>query len=441
VTAALVALAVPAAALGTQEDPEPAPTEDQDPAPPGGTSVTGAVGDAGVVVVAEVDGLIDRVLADHIERQIDVAELDGAVSLVLQLNSTGAVVSTERLTALTDRIETAAVPVRVWIGPSGAQALGDATELVAAALARCESDPGARPCAGIAPRDSRVEVTRALLAGEQPPDGVALGDRVRAERAVELGLLDSDAAIVGEFVVDLPGVQTEVVDRGDRQVQEPLTQVRFVQLPLIEQLMHTVASAPVAYLLFVIGLSLLVFELFTAGVGIAGMVGAASLVLGSYGLAELPTRPVGIGLLLLAAFGYAVDVQTGVPRVWSGIATASLVAGSLVLYDGLSLSWLTLLVGIAGMALAMIGGMPAMVRTRFSTPTIGREWMVGELGTALGDVSPDGVVSVREAPWRAHTNRATPIPAGEQVRVVAIDGLVLEVEPLEGAARDHRDRR
>jgi membrane-bound serine protease (ClpP class) len=270
---------------------------------------------------------------------------------------------------------------------------------------------------------------------------VAVGDRVRAERAVELGLLDSDAAIVGEFVVDLPGVQTEVVDRGDRQVREPLTQVRFVQLPLIEQLMHTVASAPVAYLLFVIGLSLLVFELFTAGVGIAGMVGAASLVLGSYGLAELPTRPVGIGLLLLAAFGYAVDVQTGVPRVWSGIATVSLVAGSLALYDGLSLSWLTLLVGIAGMALAMIGGMPAMVRTRFSTPTIGREWMVGELGTALGDVSPDGVVSVREAPWRAHTNRATPIPAGEQVRVVAIDGLVLEVEPLEGAARDHRDRR
>ena len=48
------------------------------------------------------------------------------------------------------------------------------------------------------------------------------------------------------------------------------------------------------------------------------------------------------------------------------------------------------------------------------------------------------LVTVRDAPWRAHTNRATPVSAGEQLRVVAIDGLVLEVEPLEGAAKDSR---
>ena len=75
--------------------------------------------------------------------------------------------------------------------------------------------------------------------------------------------------------------------------------------------------------------------------------------------------------------------------------------------------------------------MPAMVRIRFSTPTIGREWMVGEVGTALGAVAPDGVVSVRDAPWRARTSRVTPIEAGQEVRVVSIAGLVLEVEPVE----------
>ena len=96
-------------------------------------------------------------------------------------------------------------------------------------------------------------------------------------------------------------------------------------------------------------------------------------------------------------FGFAVDVQTGVPRVWSGIATASLAVGSVLLYDGLSLSWITLLVAIGGIALAMIGGMPAMVRTRFSTPTIGREWMVGEVGTAAG---PDRPRRHRHGPGR-----------------------------------------
>jgi membrane-bound serine protease (ClpP class) len=85
--------------------------------------------------------------------------------------------------------------------------------------------------------------------------------------------------------------------------------------------------------------------------------------------------------------------------------------------------------------------MPAMVRTRFSTPTIGREWMVGETGVALGKVSPDGVVTVRDAPWRARTNRATPIEPGQPVRVVSIDGLLLEVEPIEGGATDYREAR
>jgi membrane-bound serine protease (ClpP class) len=67
--------------------------------------------------------------------------------------------------------------------------------------------------------------------------------------------------------------------------------------------------------------------------------------------------------------------------------------------------------------------------------------MVGEMGSARTDVDPDGVVSIRDAPWRARTNRATPIRRDEAVRVVAIDGLVLEVEPEEGGARDYRERR
>ena len=223
--------------------------------------------------------------------------------------------------------------------------------------------------------------------------------------------------------------------------RQAIASPRFSKLGLLDQLLHTVASPPVAYLLFVIGLSLIVFELYTAGVGVAGLVGAGCLVLGCYGLAALPTNPVAAGLLVLALFAFAIDVQTGVPRVWSGIGTASLAAGSVLLYDGLSLSWITLLVAIVGVSVAMIGGMPAMVRTRFSTPTIGREGMVGEIGTAEGRIAPDGIVTVREAPWRARTNRATPIDAAQPVRVVSIDGLLLEVEPLDGAARDHRERR
>ena len=167
---------------------------------------------------------------------------------------------------------------------------------------------------------------------------------------------------------------------------------------------------------------------------------ATFVVLGGYGLAVLPTNAYAVGLLVFSMFGFGIDVQTGVPRVWTGIASVAYLLGSVLLYDGRSLSWITLLVSVLGMVLAMLAGMPAMVRSRFSTPTIGREWMVGEEGVATTAVDPDGTVLVRDAPWRARTNRATPIPDGAPVRVAAIDGLVLEVETLEGAARDHRER-
>lgn len=383
--------------------------------------------DAGHVAVIEVSGLLDEVLVDFVETEITKAEDQGALALVLQLNSTGAVVSDTRLDRLIDRIRGADVPVDVWVGPSGSKATGEATAILAAART-----------VGVAP-GGRVEITRTLLGDGTLGGDAAVGDKVSAGDALDLGLVDNAAPTIGLFVYGerpdqgLDGAESRVVD-GERQA---VTQTRFARLSLGGQLMHTVASPPVAYLLFVIGLALILFELFTAGVGVAGLVGAGALVLGCYGLAALPTNPVGVGLILFAMLGFAIDVQTGVPRVWSGIATVAFTLGSVVLYDGLSLSWLTLLIAIVGMAVAMLAGMPAMVRTRFSTPTIGREWMVGEVGTAVGRVAPDGIVTVREAPWRARTNRATPIEAAQSVRVVSIDGLLLEVEPLEGTTEDH----
>ena len=406
-------------------------------AAPDATATTGAAaapaqegcGD-GVVNVVEVDGLLDTVLADFVADEVAAANDDDCVrAVVLQLDTGGSTVSDGRMDDLVAAVETSDVPVTVWVGPSGSRVTEEGVRLLAAA-----------EVVGVS-AGSSIEVTPALLdaRGVAPADlgDVDVGDRVGAERAVELGLVDNDASVIVDFVGGLDEVESEVVD-GERQ---PVTQVRFASLDIVGQLMHTVASPPVAYLLFVIGLTLLLFELYTAGVGVAGVTGAGFLLLGSYGLVSLPTRPIGVALLLLAMFAYGVDIQTGVPRVWTGIGTVAFVLGSLVLYDGVSISWVTLLIAFVGITLTMLAGMPTMVRTRFSTPTIGREWMVGEMGSARTDVDPDGVVTVRDAPWRARTNRATPIRRDDAVRVVAIDGLVLEVEPEEGGARDYRERR
>ncbi|MBV8160952.1 MAG: hypothetical protein JO265_08520, partial [Acidimicrobiia bacterium] len=210
---------------------------------------------------------------------------------------------------------------------------------------------------------------------------------------------------------------------------EPSVDVRFAKLALLARLLHTVASPSVAYLLLLAGMLLIVFEFFTVGVGLAGGAGAVFLALAAYGLVVLPTRPWALGLLALAMAGFAIDVQTGAPRAWTGIGVASAVAGTWLLYDGVSLPLVTAVLTLLGVALFMLAAMPSVVRARFSTPTIGREAMVGEVGAATAALDPEGMVRVREALWRGRTNRATPIAAGERVRVVGVEGLVLQVEP------------
>jgi membrane-bound serine protease (ClpP class) len=363
----------------------------------------------GQVDVLEVSGYLDPVLVDFVRGAIVDAEDEGAVAVVLQLNSPGSVVSEAALTDLTDQVEGAGVPVTVWIGPSGARALGGAGELAAAADE-----------VGMAP-GTRIE-----------SDGRVYDD----EEAVDAGVADRLAPTVGLFVNDLAGFETEVDEDGDRV---PVTETRFRQLPLSSQLFHTAASPAVAYLLFVVGMGLIVFELYTAGVGIAGVIGALAFLLGAYGLAALPARAWAVGLLVLAFAALCVDVQTGVPRFWTGVGFVAYAAGTLALYDGPELSWITVLASFVGLAVAALAGMPAMVRTRFSTPTIGREWMIGEAGEVVQDVAPDGTVRVRDALWRARTNRATPLAAGEEVVVAGLDGLVLEVESADPGRRP-RDR-
>ncbi|MGH9118297.1 MAG: NfeD family protein [Acidimicrobiales bacterium] len=365
------------------------------------------------VDVIEVDGYLDPVLVDFIDTSLTRAVDAGAIALVLQLDSRGVVVEADRFDRLIARLERSEVPLATWVGPSGAVALGGAGRLVEVA-----------DHAGVAP-GSVVEV-----------GGRELDD----EEAAGAGVADIEAPTLGDLIVNLPGVEVREVEDGELVRREPVTPTRFFQLPLLDQLMHTVASPPVAYLLFIAGMALLVFELYTAGIGIAGATGAVFFVLGSYGLAVLPTNPVGIGLLVVSMFGFAVDVQAGMPRFWTGVGTAAVASGSLLLFDGVAQPWIALGTGIVGILIFFIGAAPAVARSRFSTATIGREWMIGELGLASTAIDPDGVVSVRGAPWKARTNRATPIDAGAEVRVAGIDGLALEVEPLEGAARDYRER-
>lgn len=370
--------------------------------------------EASIVDVVEVKGRIDPVVADFIRRAISRADESRSEVLVLQLDSSGVLIGQADFLRLVEEIRVSPVPVAVWVGPTGASAAGPTAAILAGAA----------------------------LAGMAPGTKVAgLGP----EEAMSRGLVSTTDPTLGEFVVGLDGRDAggrvlrtaRVVPEGDLLRRQQAGQVRFAKLGITERLLHLTADPSVAYLLLMVGLLLIVFEFFTAGVGVAGVTGAVSLILSCYGLAVLPTNPVGLALIGLGVFGYAVDVQSGAPRAWTGIGAVALPIGSWRLFPGdLAVPWWINLAISAAVALFMLSGMTAMLRARFSTPTIGRESMIGQLAEATTGIDPEGMVDLRGGKWRARTNRATPIAAGDRVRVVAIDGLLLEVEPETGGAKD-----
>ncbi|MDQ1433071.1 MAG: hypothetical protein QOF40_3673 [Actinomycetota bacterium] len=422
-----------------------------------------AVGRRGIDVV-QVEGYLDAPNISLIRDAITGANDNRSTLLILQVKSNGAI-DTD-IDQVVRAIQRSRVPVVVWVGPSGADAKGAAAVLLEAAHLAYVSpgsgagpaqpvrldDPGARTRAGV----SDELASFAQRNGRDPQGARQLaGARLGSTAAAKTGATNGVRPTIGEVIVQLDGktVTTaagsvklstaKVVGTGRDRRRQPNQDVVFNRLGLTESLLHRLISPSIAYFLIVVGLALIVFEFFTASIGLAGLVGALCAVGAFVGFSHLPVHWWALGLLFLSMFGFAIDVQAGGLGPWTGIGTVALVAGSFWLYGGsseLRPAWWVFVVVIVGTLFFMLGGMTAMIRARFSTPTVGREGMIGEDGTAEVAVDPDGVVMIRGARWRARTNRATPIRAGEPVKVVAVEGLVLEVEPPEGGAEDYRER-
>jgi len=381
-----------------------------------------AQGDAArpAIDVVQVGGILDPINVELLRRSIREAPGRSTTAVVIQLDSDDASVPLGKVDALGLTMSSSPVPVTVWVGPTGTgRASGPSFTLV-----RSADVAGMAPGTRIGRQPEPVfDRTPAPLAGRTAgPD-----------EAMRLGLIKIVAPTLADFIGQLDGREVKGSTISTAKSQSPYVlrddlDIRFRKTGLADRTLHGLGSPSATYFFVVAGLLLALFEFFSAGIGIAAATGAVCLALSAYGLGTLDTRPLGLGLLVLATIAFGVDIQAGSPRFWTGVGTVALVAGSVTMFDGHRPGWLALvLVTVAGL-LAVLFGIPSTVRTRFSTPTIGREDLVGAVGTAVTAIDPEGTIEVRGAPWRARTF-PKPIGVGDRVEVVAIEGLVLEVIP------------
>ena len=346
--------------------------------------------DPGYVEVFEVSGLLDQVLASALEDSITDAQTSGANALILQLNSKQAVIPNERLVSIGQAFMNSSIPIEVWVGPSGSTAQGKVAQLALVADSLGVSIGSSIGKTGEIVFSERefgpvlIEKTNLLRDDILQWDEAIEADLVQCERVLvdELGktltekeqLARCANPTLGDFLVNRDSFISEVIETDAGPRLSPLTKTKINRLNLIDQLMHTVASPPITYLLLVSGLALLLFEFFSIGIGIAGVIGAISVALSSYGLTILPIRPWALLLIFFSMIAFAIDIQTVVPRIWTLIGQVMFTVGTIFLYNqtNVQMSWIPMSVGIIGMLVLMARGMPIMIRGRFATTQIER---------------------------------------------------------------------
>jgi membrane-bound serine protease (ClpP class) len=396
------------------------------------------------VLVAKVDGSIDRTLGSYVLESIADAERSGA-TLVLQLDSAGTLA--EDAVALAERIHDASVPVIVWVGPAPAKAAGAGLLfLYAASLAAVAPGAGVGPLEplDLAGGDPAVSVSalRELATGwvqergrptpvsfpERPvPARAAIDGNVASVAAVSITELleEVDGRTVGTAVGEVTLRTRIATSEGEQRVT-----VRFTDLGPIDRVLHAAASPTWIYVLLVLGLAAIAFEATQPGFGFAGFGGVAMVALGVYGLTVVPFSPLGLGLLVAGIGLLTLDVRLGTLGPVTGVGMVAFVSGSVLSFSGVSEEvdvspWLIGSFAVA--ALLYWGfGLTVAVQSR-ERLTSTQRGLVGLVGEARGELKPDGPVFVKGTLWRGRSSEG-PIPAGSRVRVRGVDGLILRVE-------------
>ncbi|MCP3977159.1 MAG: hypothetical protein GY720_21935 [bacterium] len=395
----------------------------------------------GPVVVADVRGPLDQRALDFLE---DAVRTPDAQLVVIQMNNAG--ISSGDPAELFRAVAQSTTPIAIWVGPAGAVAYGGAGQLMLAA-----DFTGAAPGTKVGLLEPVV--IGANLPGTDPADakrsaGAAVTEALSVTEGGSTPLVDTVVPTIGQFLAGLDGktvtsgAAAGVTLETARQVEAedgstitvPAVEVRFVKPALFTRFLRLASRPEAAFFFLLAGIAIATFEFYAAGVGVAAGVSVMSLFLAGYGWATLPMNWVGVVIALAGLLLYTWDFQRNQLGLRSIAGTVALLVGGFFYTSAApqyNPAWWAVILTVIGIALFYGFALTTVVRSRFSTLTIGREYLVGKLGTAETDFDPQGVVVVDGARWRARSHRAAGLGPGDDIQVLEVNGILLEVGPPE----------
>jgi membrane-bound serine protease (ClpP class) len=393
--------------------------------------------DGPVVDVLPVRGFLDPPVASAMTGLIADAEERGAELVVLQVDGPGAI--SADADALLAAVRDARVPVAVFASPQqgvSAEAGGLYGMLWATAPLRAMSEVAT--VGPVAPTDLASgampdEASEARLAEIGAVD--AFSEARTAEQLEASGAVDVVASNVAGMLAELDGAEVTLAD-GTTTTLSLGTEdvnVRLHSMGILARLLHAAAAPAFIYLLLVLGLGTLAFELFQPGFGVAGFAGLVMLPFAVFGLFVLPVTWWALALLLLGLVLYALDAAVAGLGPVTAAATAAFGAGSWFLFGSgvLRVPPALAIVMTLTVLVFFVVVLTMILRAQAGPEGVDVADLVDRHGIVRSVLNPEGHVYVDEALWRARTADGSRMRVGTPVVVTGVDGAVLVVEPFE----------
>lgn len=402
---------------------------------------------AGKALLVRVNAVISPVSAKFITGAIDRAEAEDAVCLIIELDTPGGLDDSMR--TIIKRILASKVPVVVYVAPSGSRAASAGAFITiaahVAAMAPGTAIGAAHPVSLMqsAPMDTNMsaKVTHDAAAYIRSIAEKRGRNIEWAESAVRESVSLSETEALKKKVIDLIAPSTPAllealdgrsVNMGNETIKLNTKDAQIEEFTMNwrEQFLEVIANPNIAYVLFMVGLLGLYFELATPGAILPGVVGAISLILAFFAFQTLSVNFAGILLIVLGIILLIVDVKAATHGVLTTGGLVAMFIGSLMLFDyenpALRVSLQVIIPVVLAMGLFFLLGTWLSIRALTRKPVSGAVGLIGEKGDARTNVdSNGGHVFLAGAHWNAMSQM--PISAGSQIVVTGVNGMTLQV--------------